>query len=76
MQRTSAPGPAWQSTEQWDGVLRQNLVGTAAPPSIQVRIALADFVYGNQGRDWAIDFALFDLLLDFNGNATTGDKKS
>ncbi|WP_425614262.1 DNRLRE domain-containing protein [Anatilimnocola sp. NA78] len=35
-----------------------------------------DWVYGNQGRDWMVDYALMDLLWDFNSNASNGDKRN
>jgi hypothetical protein len=34
---------------------------------------VADWVYGNQGRDWMVDYALQDLLFDFN---STSDKRN
>lgn len=33
-----------------------------------------DFIFGNGGRDWILDFALADLLLDFDFNPVTGDR--
>jgi len=35
-----------------------------------------DWVYGNQGRDWMVDYALMDLLWDFNSNSSTDDKRN
>jgi hypothetical protein len=34
---------------------------------------VADWVYGNQGRDWMVDYALQDLLFDFN---SASDKRN
>jgi Ca2+-binding RTX toxin-like protein len=62
----------------------------SAPASFNTRIAslsslnagsvindgVADYLLGSVGRDWALDFALLDLFLDFDANATTGDKKN
>ncbi len=35
-----------------------------------------DWVYTGAGRDWAVDYALMDLLFDFNYNPTNGDKRN
>ena len=35
-----------------------------------------DWVYTGTGRDWAVDYALLDLLFDFNYSATNGDKRN
>jgi hypothetical protein len=35
-----------------------------------------DWVYTGLGRDWAVDYALMDLLLDFNYSTTSGDKRN
>lgn len=37
---------------------------------------IADFIFGSGGRDWMLDFALRDLLLDFDPNPTTGDRRN
>lgn len=37
---------------------------------------LADFVWGNTGRDWLLDFALRDFFFDFDPNPVTGDRRN
>ena len=37
---------------------------------------ISDFVYGNAGRDWLLDFALRDLFFDFDPNPITGDRRN
>jgi len=36
----------------------------------------ADWIFGNDGRDWIVDYALLDLVFDFNVNATNGDRRN
>ncbi|WP_254509452.1 beta strand repeat-containing protein [Anatilimnocola floriformis] len=35
-----------------------------------------DWVYTGAGRDWVVDYALMDLLFDFNYSTTSGDKRN
>ncbi|WP_254508784.1 cadherin domain-containing protein [Anatilimnocola floriformis] len=35
-----------------------------------------DTIYGNDGRDWIVDYALQDLIWDLNTNATNGDRRN
>jgi uncharacterized repeat protein (TIGR01451 family) len=38
--------------------------------------AAVDYILGSTGRDWILDYALLDMLLDFDANPTTGDQKN
>lgn len=37
---------------------------------------VADYVYGQAGRDWLLDFALRDYFFDYDANALTGDRRN
>lgn len=36
----------------------------------------ADWIFGMEGRDWIVDYALLDILWDFNSNASSGDRRN
>jgi hypothetical protein len=35
-----------------------------------------DWLFGNDGRDWFVDYALLDLIWDLNANSTNGDRRN
>jgi hypothetical protein len=36
----------------------------------------ADWIFGMDGRDWIVDYALLDMLWDFNSNTSNGDRRN
>jgi Ca2+-binding RTX toxin-like protein len=64
----------WSSSNAF-GTRISNLAPLLNASTVQ-NDGVRDYIFGNRGRDWILDYALLDLLLDFNANSTTGDRKN